>query len=43
MIKMKSKHSVINECSKPPFQIECASAQLEQPIATADIQFNIGT
>ena len=28
---------------QPPFQIECANAQLEQPIATADIQFNIGT
>ena len=28
---------------QPPFKIECANAQLEQPIATADIQFNIGT
>ena len=36
------QHSVQN-FPQPPFKIECANAQLEQPIATADIQFNIGT
>ena len=42
-IKMNSDNSVIKEYPQPPFKIECANAQLEQPIATADIQFNIGT
>ena len=42
-IKMNSDNSVIKENPQPPFKIECANAQLEQPIATADIQFNIGT
>ena len=42
-IKMNSDNCVIKEYPQPPFKIECANAQLEQPIATADIQFNIGT
>ena len=41
--KMNSDNCVIKEYPQPPFNIECANAQLEQPIATADIQFNIGT
>ena len=43
IIKMSSDNCVIKEYPQPPFKIECANAQLEQPIATADIQFNIGT
>ena len=43
LIKMNSDNCVIKENPQPPFRIECANAQLEQPIATADIQFNIGT
>ena len=42
-IKMNSDNCVIKEYPQPPFKIECANAQLEQPIATADIQFNIET
>ena len=42
-IKMNSDNCVIKEYPQPPCKIECANAQLEQPIATADIQFNIGT
>ena len=42
-IKMNSDNCVKKEYPQPPFKIECANAQLEQPIATADIQFNIGT
>ena len=42
-IKMNSDNCVIKGYPQPPFKIECANAQLEQPIATADIQFNIGT
>ena len=42
-IKMNSDSCVIKEYPQPPFKIESANAQLEQPIATADIQFNIGT
>ena len=42
-IKMNSDSCVMKEYPQPPFKIECANAQLEQPIATADIQFNIGT
>ena len=42
-IKMNSESCVIKEDPEQPFKIECANAQLEQPIATADIQFNIGT
>ena len=41
--KMNSDNCVIEEFPQPPFKIECANAQLEQPIATADIQFNNGT
>ena len=43
VIKMSSNNCVIKEYPQPPFKIACANAQLEQPIATADIQFNIGT
>ena len=42
-IKMNSDSCVIKEYPQRPFKIECANAQLEQPIATADFQFNIGT
>ena len=42
-IKMNSDSCVIKEYPQRPFKIECAIAQLEQPIATADIEFNIGT
>ena len=42
-IKMNSDSCVIKEYPQPPFEIECANAQLEQPITTANIQFNIGT
>ena len=42
-IKMSSDNCIIKEYPQPPFRNECASAPLEQPIATADIQFNIGT
>ena len=46
-IKMKSESCVIEEYPQPPFKIECANAQLEQPIATADtvvstMTFSIG-
>ena len=40
---MNSDNCVIKEYPQPPFKIECANPQLEQPIATADIQFKIGT
>ena len=44
MIKMNSENCPgISDNLQPPFKIECANAQLQQPIATADIQFNIGT
>ena len=43
IIKMNRDICVIREYPQPSFKIECANAQLEQPIATADIQFNIGT
>ena len=42
-IKMNRENCIIKEYPQPPFTIECANAQLEQPIATADIKFNIGT
>ena len=42
-IKQNSDSCVIKEYPQPPLKIECANAQLEQSIATADIQFNIGT
>ena len=42
-IKMNSDNCIIKEYPQPPFKIKCANAQLEQPIATADIQFNIRT
>ena len=42
-MKMNSDNCVTKEYPQPPFKIECANAQLEQPIDTADIQFNIGT
>ena len=42
-IKMSSDNCVIKEYPQPPFKIDCANAQLEQPIATADIQFNFVT
>ena len=42
-----SDHNLIKMNSEgvpqPPFKIECANGQLEQPIGTDDIQFNIGT
>ena len=41
--KMNSDICVIKEYPQPPFKFECANAQLEQPIATVDIHFNIGT
>ena len=40
---MNSESSFIKEYPQPPLEMECANAQLEQPIVTADIQFNIGT
>ena len=43
MIKMNSENSVNEKYSQPHFKIESANAQLEQPIATADIQFKIAT
>ena len=42
-IKMNSDSCVLKEYPQPPFKIECANAQLEQPIATAEIQFTIGS
>ena len=42
-IKMKSDSFVIKEYPQPPFKIDCANAQLGQPISTADIDFIIGT
>ena len=42
-IKMNSNNCVRKKYPQPPLKIECANAQLEQPIATVDIQFNIGT
>ena len=41
--KMNSDSCVIKEYPQPLFKIKCANAQLEQPKATANIQFNIGT
>ena len=43
VIKMNSDSCLRKEYTQPPFKIECANAQLEQPIATADIQFKIRT
>ena len=43
IIKMNSDSCVTKEYPQPSFKTECANAQLEQPIATADILFNIGT
>ena len=43
MIKNNTENCIIKEYPQPPFRIECANAQIEQPIATADVQFNIGT
>ena len=43
VIKMNSDNCVTKEYPQPPFKIECANSHLEQPIATADIQLNIGT
>ena len=43
MIKMNCDNCVNKRCPQPPSKIECANAQLKQPIATADNQFNIGT
>ena len=43
LIKMNGDNSILKEYPQPLFKIECANAQLEQPIATAVIQFNIGT
>ena len=40
-IKMNSNSCVKKEYPQPPFKTECANAQLEQPIGTADIEFNI--
>ena len=42
-IKMNSDNCIKKEYPQPPFKNECANVQLEQPIATVDIQFNIGT
>ena len=42
-IKMNNDNCMLKKYPQPPFKIECANAQLEQPIATADIQFKIGT
>ena len=39
-IKLNNDSCVIKDYPQPPFKIECANAQLEQPIATSDIQFN---
>ena len=39
---INSDSCIIKEYPQPPFKIECANAQLEQPIATVGIQFNIG-
>ena len=43
MIKDYTENCSIKVYPPPPFRIECANAQIEQPIATADVQFNIGT
>ena len=43
MIKTNTENGIIKEYLQPSFRIECANAQIEQPIATADVQFNIGT
>ena len=40
---MNGDNCVIKEYPQPPSKIECANAQLEQPIATADIQLNMET
>ena len=42
-IKMNSDNCITKEYPQLPSKIECANTQLEQPIATADILFNIGT
>ena len=42
-IKINRDNCILKEYPQPPFKIEGANARLEQPIATADIQFNIGT
>ena len=38
-IKTNSDSCVIKEYPQLPFKIECANTQLEQPIATTDMQF----
>ena len=47
MIKNNTENCIIKElsCSSPqtPFRIECANAEIKQPITTADVNFNIGT
>ena len=41
-IKINSDSCVIKEYPQSSFEIECAKVQLEQPIPSEDIQFNIG-
>ena len=43
MIRNNTENCIIKEYPQPPFKIECANATIEQPIATADMQFNIGS
>ena len=43
MIKNNTENCIMKEYPQLPFRMECANAQIEQPIATADVQFNIGT
>ena len=43
MIRNNTENCIIKQYPQPPFKIECANATIEQPIAIADFQFNIGS
>ena len=43
MIRNNTENCIIKEYPQPPFKIECPNATKEQLIATADMQFNIGS
>ena len=43
MIRNNTENCIVKVYPQPPFKFECANVTIEQPIATAGMQFNIGT
>ena len=41
-IRLLAPHTILNEGPPPKFQIMVANAQLEAPIATVELQFEVG-